>query len=234
MKFNKWLIQTLTFFAFTIFPASDVLSDFLYVLTTTFFSPVLMGFGMAFLVLPNTLMVLHLYEMGGDTMDFWERAHLPGGLIFIKPIAIVTNGTFLWLGWKWHHKMGVPFPMYYGKGEGRWRSKEGKPVSWYGDEAQEFYIESQGSAAAKLQLALAWILCIIVQIPGAIPALLFGFPTIINILWIFPWMVVGFYLHQTKALSIAVVWTFWIRTWTGVNTWDADPEAEPIDTKMST
>lgn len=234
MAFQEWLIQTLTFCAFTIFPASDVLSDFLYMLTTTFYSKALLVTCCLFLFLPNTLMVIHLYEMGGDVLPFWDRAHLPAGLIYVKPIAVVTNGTFLWLGWKWNSKLGVPFPMHFAKGEGRWRARNGKPVSWFDDEAQAFYEESQGkSVSGTLHLIFAWIISIILQLPGAIPALIIGLPCVVNLIWIIPWMCLGFYLHQTKALSIAVVWTLWIKTWTGVDTWDADPEAHPIDTKMS-
>ena len=232
MSFNKWFIQTSTFFAFTIFPASDVLSDFLYLLTTQFFSWSIMACCMFFLVIPNSLMMIHLYEMGGESLPFWERAHLPAGLIFIKPISLVTNGTFLWLGWRWNQKFGVPFPMYFAQGDGQWRARRGETVSWFNEDAQMRYEESGGSFSSNVELIVAWIISLIAQLPGAIPAMILGLPCVLNILWIGPWLGLGFYLHQTKALSIAVVWTLWIKTWTGVDTWDADPEAHPIDTKM--
>ena len=34
------------------------------------------------------------------------------------------------------------------------------------------------------------------------------------------WLLLGFYLHQVKSMSIGRVWTWWFRVWTGTNKFD--------------
>jgi hypothetical protein len=229
---KEWTIQTLTFFAFTVMPASDVLSDFLYIISTTFSSVPLFLAAFVFLVMPNTLLFINLYELGGEDMNFYERPMYPAGLVWVKPHETATDGTYVWLGIRIIDH--IWYPVSYGKGRKGERSEQAEFLSWYKADRIEVMREAMGLERALmfLELIIAWVFSIVVQLPGFLVAVTVGFPAFVNLFWVWPWMGLGFYLHQTKALSIACVWTAYIRVWTGTDRWDADPEAEPIDTKM--
>ena len=79
--------------AFTIFPALDILTDTLYLVQTTFFSPILAYFVAFFIIAPNIVFSIKLYNIGA-----------------LKPQFLIPLPTqrFLWLG------VDKGFPTAYG------------------------------------------------------------------------------------------------------------------------
>ena len=75
------------FVVFTVFPMLDIVSDLLYLLQNTFYSKVLFGMCILFIVLPNTFFLRLANDMG---------ALVPHILLPVP--AFLEDGTLLWLG----------------------------------------------------------------------------------------------------------------------------------------
>lgn len=211
--------------AFTALPLLDFLTDFIYILSSSYASPALLAFSIIFTLMPTVYFLRKLYDMGA----LWPRLIIP--LPFF-----VTNMRYMW--WLRFEK---GFPRYVNGWDppkavlelilAQAKEKKKKPkhiaalearIALYGPKGELPWhkfaasFDKHDSLPKLFMYWLLWGLVLCVQafyiaawcfVAG--PILMFNSPVLLS------WAAIGAFLYQSKCLAIGSTWNVWIRIWHG-------------------
>ena len=211
--------------AFTALPLLDFLTDFIYILSSSYASPALLAFSIIFTLMPTVYFLRKLYVMGA----LWPRLIIP--LPFF-----VTNMRYMW--WLRFEK---GFPRYVNGWDppkavlelklAQAKEKKKKPkhiaalearIALYGPKGELPWhkfaasFDKHDSLPKLFMYWLLWGLVLCVQafyiaawcfVAG--PILMFNSPVLLS------WAAIGAFLYQSKCLAIGSTWNVWIRIWHG-------------------
>ncbi len=172
-----------------LFPALDVISDFIYLISNTFFRESVFWLCLAFFVSSNSIFVYELIKTGSRPRDSYV----------ITALQWHKFQFAVFLG----HENG--FPTVYGK-------------------VSQYVFTTNDNILKLVSFYIVWAIYVVIQIAVLIAQLvqlfLMAMLTAIFDPFIVFWLLAGFYLFQTKLLSIRPIWNYWFKVWTGTDKFD--------------